>query len=362
MKKYKKVSPNVAAEIKVMYQVHNIRGAALLRHFPGICKANVYKHARRPIGSTYVDGRKSGGGRPKKVSPALKRILKREVQSLSEDDAAFTSRDIQHNIGALETMCNRTVRRAMKEAGFHYLHLRKKGVLYPEDLVKRLRFAKRCKRLLPPDFWKKGISIYLDGVGFEYKRNPRKSALSRTTMGWRRKDLGLDLHFTAKGKKEGKKQAKFYVGISYEKGVVLCKRFTGKLNAERYCEIIVPKLEEALEQSSNPRAKRILQDNCPVMNAKATIEELGDSGIVRFKIPARSPDINCIENIFHEVRKDIEKDAIRKKIEKESFKEFARRAENIILSYPSQKIDKVIESMWRRIDAVIQRRGQRTKY
>lgn len=60
MKKYKKVSPNVAAEIKVMYQVHKIRGAALLRHFPDISKPNVYKHARRPIGSTYTDGRKHG--------------------------------------------------------------------------------------------------------------------------------------------------------------------------------------------------------------------------------------------------------------------------------------------------------------
>ena len=85
------------------------------------------------------------------------------------------------------------------------------------------------------------------------------------------------------------------------------------MNAERYCEIILPKLEEALEQSSNPRAKRILQDNCPVMNAKATVEELTDSGIVRFKIPARSPDINCIENIFHEVRKDIQKTSTCKK-------------------------------------------------
>ena len=38
-----------------------------------------------------------------------------------------------------------------------------------------------------------------------------------------------------------------------------------------------------------------------------------------FAIPPRSPDINLIENIFHLVHKQLGQDALRNKIEKESF-------------------------------------------
>ena len=59
MKKYKKVTPTTSAEIRLMYQKYNIRGKELLDHFPGVSKANVYKHAKRPIGAgEYVDKRK----------------------------------------------------------------------------------------------------------------------------------------------------------------------------------------------------------------------------------------------------------------------------------------------------------------
>ena len=281
---------------------------------------------------------------------------------LTDANENFTSKDIQNEVGAVGAMSNRTIRRTMNDAGLKYLHLRKKGILYRKDLKARLKFAKKCKRLLPADFWKRGISLYLDGVGFEYKRNPCQSARSSKTMGWRRANQGLDVNCTAKGKKEGKKQARFYVGISYDEGVVMCKRYSGRLNAERYAEIIIPKLDEALDMSCNPVTRRILQDNCPVMNSTLVVEELKDIGAIRFKIPARSPDINCIENIFHEIRKNIQQDAVKRNIQRESFVEFGKRAEKVIKSYSSSKINKVIDSMWKRIDAVIKRNGQRTKY
>ena len=259
-------------------------------------------------------------------------------------------------------MHNRTVRRAMNREGFKYLHLRKKGVLYPDDLEARLKFANKCRNVLPPDFWRKGVSLFLDGVGFEYKRNPCKSAVTSKTMGWRRRNQGLNINFTAKGKKEGKKQVKFYVGISYGVGVVMCKHFAGNLNADRYCEIIVPKIEEGIALSCNPIGKRILQDNCPVMNAVGVVDALTEIGACRFKIPARSRVINCIENVFHEMLKAIQNDVITRKIDKETFAQFSRRAKNVIKNYPISKINKVIDSMWKRIDAVIKRHGQRTKY
>lgn len=285
----------------------------------------------------------------------------RELQILTESDEPFTSKDIQHNLSAFN-MHDRTIRRALNKEGVKYLHLRKKGILYKDDLVKRLRFARKCKRILPENFWKAGLSMFLDGVGFEYKRNPCKSAKSSKTMGWRRRNQGLDINFTAKGKKEGKKQARFYVGISYQKGVVMCKPYTGSLNAERYCKIIIPRIEDGVQCSNNPVGKRILQDNCPIMNAKSVVDALSNIGIMRFKIPARSPDINCIETVFFAVRKKIQQDAVDRNIQNESFKQFQLRAASVIRQFSVTYIDKVIDSMWKRIDLVIKRNGQRIKY
>ena len=59
--------------------------------------------------------------------------------------------------------------------------------------------------LLQENFWKAGLSMFLDGVGYKYKRNPCRSAKSSRTMGWTRPNQGLDIHFTGKGKKEVKK-------------------------------------------------------------------------------------------------------------------------------------------------------------
>ena len=146
--------------------------------------------------------------------------LLREVKILQESDERFTSKDIQHNLGAFN-MHDRTIRRVLNTEGIKYLHLRKKGVLYKDDLVKRLNFARKCKRILPENFWKAGLSMFIDGVGFEYKQNTCKSYKSSRTMGWRRRNQGLVINCTANGKKEGKNQARFYVGISYNRGVVM---------------------------------------------------------------------------------------------------------------------------------------------
>ena len=74
-------------------------------------------------------------------------------------------------------------------------------------------------------------------------------------MEWKRNDQGLDINFTAKGK-----TATLYVGISYGNDVLMCKQYTGRLNAERFCKIIIQRIDDSIQNSSKPRAKRILQN------------------------------------------------------------------------------------------------------
>ena len=97
------------------------------------------------------------------------------------------------------------------------------------------------------------------------------------------------------------------------------------------------------------------------MNSKLAVSSLEDAGVTRFKISARSPDINCIENVFDSMRKAIQKDAVNRKIEKENFAQFQTRCMKIIKNFDKNYIDKVIENMPKRIELVIKMNGQRIK-
>ena len=67
------------------------------------------------------------------------------------------------------------------------------------------------------------------------------------------------------------------------------------------------------------------------------------------KLPPRSPDLNCIENLFPIVKRILKKQALERSIKRESFKQFKARAKAAILSIPVRTINHIIGSMHKRI-------------
>ena len=173
---------------------------------------------------------------------------------------------------------------------------------------------------------------------------------------------GLTFGCIAKGKKEGNKQVKFMVAISYNKGVVLCEEYDRKLDGYRFSRMVRRCFPLAFNLSINPKSKRILQGGCPVQNSKRGKSAIHRLGGHVFCIPARSPDCNPIENLFHLLGKQIRKEALEKNITKETKEEFTARVKKNILEFPVEKIDPIIASMDKRMDLIIKSRGQRLKY
>lgn len=54
--KYKRVSPNVTAEIKIIHQIHRIVSKLLLNHFLGVFKANIHKNTKKSNNWGRLDG------------------------------------------------------------------------------------------------------------------------------------------------------------------------------------------------------------------------------------------------------------------------------------------------------------------
>ena len=79
-------------------------------------------------------------------------------------------------------------------------------------------------------------------------------------------------------------------------------------------------------------------------------------------IPARSPDLNPIENLFHIVRKKMEAEILQKNIIHQSWDELVERVKFNILSVSQQYVNKTIASMPRRIKDIIKHKEKITKY
>ena len=349
--------------MRYAYQVGGFKGETLLKMFSEYSKAVIYKHCKKPLqGELKVDKRiGSGIGRPAKLTHVDHRNIRIAIPKLRETDGSFTSRRVQVDTG-LEHVSNRTVRRAMNKNEFHYLYTRKKGVLSPDDIKNRLRYARDIvKNKIGQEFWSYGVSFYLDGKGFAYKTNPMDQAYAPRAKEWRRPNEGLTYGCTAKGKKEGSVQARFMIAISFQRGVVLCEQYD-EISGEKFAKMMDSCLPQAFQLSINPYDRLFVQDGDPSQNSAVAKEIIENIGAQVVEIPARSPDLNPIENFFGLLEKALRDDAKKKNIRKETFQEFSARIRNIVVNYDNTVISNLIGSMDRRIKAVIKAKGQRTKY
>ena len=65
------------------------------------------------------------------------------------------------------------------------------------------------------------------------------------------------------------------------------------------------------------------------MKATSVFDALSDIGAMRFKISTHTPDINCIENVFHTMHKEIQEDVVEQGIQKETFCSFKNNLESL---------------------------------
>lgn len=197
------------------------------------------------------------------------------------------------------------------------------------------------------------------------QKNPLEAAKAPGARAWRKKNEGLKPQCTAKGSKEGSQVVKLLVGITHGAGITVCEHIAKdtRLNGNNFAQIIRSgAFEKGLEKSSDPTTRMILQDNCPVQNSKVASRAFAEMDISLFEIPARSPDLNCIENLFHQMKQVLRKQAREYNITNESKEAFAARVQEALINFDGTKIDKLIETMPKRINDIILKKGDRLKY
>lgn len=353
---------DVSIYLRYLHHEGRIPCSELVRRYPQYAPRSIYRHAKKPIGEAVFDRRKLNKGRPRKLTLRDERSIIRTVKKLRADSLSFSSKRIKTEANIRADISCRNVRRFLNREGYRYRQARKKGLLTETDKKMRARFAKKVLKKLKEEFWTEGISFYFDGVGFVHKMNPHNEARCSGARNWRKAGEGLVC--TSKGKKEGSggRTANFFVAIAFDRGVICCEQYHSILTGEMFAEFVTDHFSSVFENSANPRGKLFLQDGDPRQCSKVARQALYHLGCRMFAIPPRSPDINPIENIFHLVRKQLQDDALKNKITKESFAAFSERVKLTMENFPVETINKTIISMKKRMELIVQGKGNRTKY
>ena len=359
---YNKVPERVSVHIRYLANDQNLTLRQIQGKYPNIRKSTIHWHMQKSIESP-ADGRRNNKGRKPSLSDRDTRQLNTSLLKLREEVGDFHSTDVQRDAGLEGVVSNRTVRRTLKKPPYNYQYTqcRKKGQLTTADLSKRLKYAKKRVHL-PLSHWTHGISFYLDAAGWVHKTRPSQSIRTGRTRTWKRADESLSLHCTAKGRKEGVNgtMAKFFVAIAHGKGVVGCTQYSGQMNGIKFAEIVEKNFPKWIKKTVDPTVRVFLQDGDPSQVSQVANIEWKKLGFESYTIPARSPDLNPIENFFHLIGKKLKEEA--QNLEKENYTAFCQRVKRTILNFDQEIIDRTIESMPRRLQAVIKRKGTRTKY
>ena len=135
------------------------------------------------------------------------------------------------------------------------------------------------------------------------------------------------------------------VAIACGKGAVMRTQNQGRINGPKFANMVREDFPSAFEQSANAVTKRFLQDGDPSQNSAVARRALDEIGAMIFAITPRIPDLSPIENYFHLINMELKKDTVSRCTQSESFEQFSGRVRRINMEFPSEKIDKIIDSI-----------------
>jgi len=298
--------------LRALHQESGVSCKELVKRYPQHAARSIYRHATATR-QDYTDKRHANKGRPKKLDNRQERLVVRTLLRLRKERASFTAKKIQEEAN-LTHVSTKTIHRTLTKNGYRYRQSRKKGLLSENDKTKRLKFARTMKEKTQ-QYWTETITFYFDGVGFAHRTNPFAEARAVSSMAWRKPAEGLSV--TTKGRKEGSngKMANFFVAINHGSGVVLCEQYKWRVTGALFAQFVKNNFRGVFERCGKvTRGSIWLQDGDPRQNSKVAKEAWQHMGTEMFGIPARSPDLNPIENVFHIVRRQLKEDAMEKKI------------------------------------------------
>ena len=294
----------------------------------------------------------SKGGRPRVLSEADRRYCVRKATKERISSTVKITKLLEEDFKI--KVNPETVRRALRVAGLGAIEKPTKPLLSQANVKKRLAWCKQHKDWTVDD-WKR--VIWTD----ETKINRFNS--DGRQWAWIRSGEQLQNHHVKLTVKHGGGNIMLWSAITYAGVGWMCK-IDGNMDKTLYKEILEDELEQtiafAIEKLGFRREQVIFQqDNDPKHSSKLVKEYLQEQFYQVMQWPPQSPDLNSIENMWALLKRRLNQYETATKGMNELYE---RVTEVWYDQMKPEECQKVIESIPRRIKAVIRAKGYWTKY
>lgn len=284
-----------------------------------------------------------GRGRKRKTSHRTDRLMKKLALQNRKVSAAKIAAEVK--AVTRTDVCPQTVRNRLHETGLHGRVPRKKPLISKRNKVKRLNFAKEHINK-SPEFWRS--ILWSDESKFNLF-----GCDGRGTV-WRSKGEAMRTECLRPTVKHGGGNVMVW-GCMASNGLGRLHFIDGIMNSDAYMEILK---NQMLPSARNLLGRRYLfqHDNDPKHKSKKVTEFLHQKKVKVLEWPAQSPDLNPIEHLWEEMERRRNSENLRNR------QELKNVLQKIWDEIEPGVCQKLVESMPRRLEAVIAAKGGPTKY
>lgn len=339
----KHISPSTKANI-VSLLLHSDKSFAQIAASVGVGKTTVARVAKEVV----PDKENLSGGRPKKLSATDEHAIVSQITTGRAENAVEVTQNINSIIS--EPVSTQTVRNVLKKSGMKACVKKKKPLLTTCQKKLRLEFALKHKEWTVED-WKRVI----------WSDESKINRFGSDGRNWIWKERGQPLI-----DREINETVKFgggnimVWGCMGWNGVGRLAEIEGRMDAKQLVEILEDHLLPSIEESGIPREDFIFQqDNDPKHKSKMAKQWFENQGITLLDWPPQSPDLNPIEHLWTYLKNQLKDNyEVAPKGVWELWERVAKEWEEI----EPEECQRLIESMPRRLEAVIRAKGGHTKY
>lgn len=309
----------------------------------GVSKSTVF-YTLKKLKNTGTVQNLARKGRPSKLSQRNTNFIDRSIKN----DRFTSSRKLAnklYNCTGVQVSKD-TVIRAAKKLGFKSGAPRKVPFIRPQNIIKRLAYAKQHINK-PLAFW--NSVLFSD----ESKYNVKKSD-GRVRV-WRKSGEEYSSNCTLKTFKHGDKSVMVW-GVMSAAGVGKLVFIEGIMFKEHYLNIIKQNVVQSARKLGIRNNFTFMHDSDPKHTAKIVKGYIDSKKWNLLNHPPQSPDLNVIEHLWDEVDRQIDRTVV---INVGSLKKEIIRVWESITPDVTKKL---VESMPRRLQAVLDAKGGSTRY
>jgi transposase len=290
---------------------------------------------------------KSLGGRPTKLTGRNVQHAIRLISSGRADTAVDVTRALQEVVDG--SISAQTMRRHLKKAGMKAVVKKKKPLLTPKHRRERLDFALAHRDWTVED-WKRVVwsdETKINRLGSDGRK-----------WAWKRAGEGLSDRLVQGTVKFGGGSVMVWGCMMWEGPGIACK-IDGRMDGDLYVTIFEDELQASLDYYGKDTEDIIFQqDNDPKHTCKKAKNWFQDHEMECLLWPAQSPDLNPIEHLWQHLKRRLGG----YETPPTGILDLWERVQEVWDKIDPEVCQELIESMPRRVQAVIKAKGGSTKY